>query len=127
MCDKICSLPRIEADDAENNIVGNTSNIDQGPEIGHTGHYLGAVIGGPIGGAVGLALLVLVWLMLEKRRQCSKPKSMASPEGSKDPIMEQSQHCYDLESQHAPGSADRSTDGGHKKKPREITPYWGDL
>lgn len=38
----------------------NASNVDQGPEIGHTGHYLGAVIGGPIGGAVGLALIVVV-------------------------------------------------------------------
>jgi len=85
------------------------------------------VIGGPIGGAVGLALVVLVWLMLEKHRQDSKRKSTASLEGSQDSMMEQGRRGFDVESQHPPRSADQSTDGGHQTKHRETTPYWGDL
>lgn len=94
----------------------NTSNIDQGPEIGHTGHYLGAVIGGPIGGAVGLALIVVVWLVLEKSRRVPRRNSTAPSEGSQD--------C-DPESQSPPTR--ETTVTGHKKQKREMNPYWGDL
>jgi hypothetical protein len=113
--DQRCYLqePRIETDESQHTIVANTSNIDQGPEIGHTGHYLGAVIGAPIGGAVGLALIVLVWLVLEKPRKRSGQKSTTLSQGSEDSMVE--------------GSIDLSTDSAHKNKTRETNPYWGDF
>lgn len=123
----MCFYLGTATDGIGHNTVTNYSNIDQGPEIGHTGHYLGGVIGGPIGGAIGLALIVLVWLMLEKRRQDPTRRSTASSESSKDSILEQSRRGCDLESQATCRNADQTTDRKHKKQQQEITPYWGDL
>ncbi|KAI7773958.1 hypothetical protein LA080_009504 [Diaporthe eres] len=112
-----------------NSTAANTSNIDQGPEIGHTGHYLGGVIGGPIGGAVCLALIVLVWLMFERRRHDPTRKSTAPSQGSQNSMLEQDQYDHDLESFNPPSNTSQSTDGERRKQRGGNTPhrYWGDL
>lgn len=109
--------------------VANNSNIDQGPEIGHTGHYLGGVIGGPIGGAVGLALIVFVWLIFEKRRHNPSRNSTPPSEGSQDSILERGRDDPDLECNSPPSNDSQNTVGKHKKRRGEETPhrYWGDL
>lgn len=126
---KYASTQEYLADEVKQILVANTSNIDQGPEIGHTGHYLGSVIGGPIGGAVGLALIVLVWVIFEKHGHDPTRKSAAPSEGSSNSILEQDQHGYDLESCNAPSNASQSTDVERKKQRVGNTPhrYWGDL
>lgn len=127
--DRICALlPWKATDTAELNPVANNSNIDQGPEIGHTGHYLAGVIGGPIGGAVGLALIVLVWLIFEKSRHDPTRKSTPSSECSQDSILERDRHDRDLESNNPSSNGSQNT-VKHKKRRVEETPhrYWGDL
>lgn len=128
--DRICALlPKRAANTAELTPVANISNIDQGPEIGHTGHYLAGVIGGPIGGAVGLALIVLVWLIFEKSRHDPTRKSTPPSESSQDSILQRDRHDRDLESNNPPSNGSKSTVGKHKKRRIEETPhrYWGDL